>query len=45
MEVLREKNGDKIAVTMVNGRITKNMDLLFKFMEIMIVMKEVGCKI
>jgi len=45
MEVLKEKNGNKIVVIMENGLIIKNMDLVFKSMAIKINMKEVGFKI
>jgi len=45
MEVLKEKNGVKTAVTMENGKIIRNMDLLYKSMEMEINLKEDGCKI
>ena len=45
MAALKVKNGNKIAVLMVNGKIIKNMDSVFKFMETRTNMKEDGCKI
>ena len=45
MEFLKEKNGFKTAVTTENGKIIKNMDLLFKSTETEINLNEVGCKI
>ena len=45
MEVSKEKNGVKTAVTTENGKIIRNMDLLYKFMEMEINLKEDGCKI
>ena len=45
MVVLKVKSGAKTADITENGRTIKNMDLLFKFTEIMIVMKGDGCKI
>ena len=45
IDVLKEKNGFKTAVTTENGKIIKIMDLLFKSTETEINLNEVGCKI
>jgi hypothetical protein len=44
MELSKEKNGNKIADTMVNGKITKNTGSEYKFLETETNTKEAGCK-
>jgi hypothetical protein len=44
MELLKEKNGNKIADTTVNGKITKNTVSEYKFLETETNTKVAGCK-